>query len=361
MSRGAISIGRTFVHPAFDALIIGGGLSLLVAVWIAIDGTTAGLVMASSVPFFLLFVNNAHFAASTVRLYRKPDAFRELPFLTMAFPLVTLVVVTISIAFADQVGRHLQALMLTWSPYHYCAQAYGLAAMYCYRSGCALVEPERRMLRWSCMVPFGVAMLSGTQAGSGLGWFVPWYTIAESEFGLSLFRGASVTLGALAFAMPVALFLRIRARARRPTVSGEPAAERGMPLISLLIIASNAVWFVVFEYFDAFAWAALFHGLQYLGIVTIFHVRDRQRVETVRHGWAYHTGMFYAACVGLGYLLWQCWSGAYVLIGFGRIESVLMIATAINLHHFITDAYIWRLRKDPNRTVMMDTHTGRTA
>ncbi len=359
MAHRTISMGRTFVHPAFDALVIGGGLSLLAAAWIAVDGTSAGLIMAGSLPLFLLFVNNAHFAASTVRLYRKPDAFRDLPFLTMAFPLVTLVVLTAAIALADQVGRHFQALMLTWSPFHYCAQTYGLAAMYCYRSGCALAEPERRMLRFTCLVPFGVAVLSGTQAGSGLGWFVPWYVIAESETALALFEAASIALATLAFAMPVILFLRIRSRAQRPTASGEPTEARGMPLISLMIIASNAIWFVVFEYFDAFAWAAVFHGLQYLGIVTVYHVRDRQRVEGSRHGWAYHTVMFYGACVALGYLLWQCWPGVYVLLGFGMVESVLMVATAINLHHFIADGYIWRLRKDPNRSVMMEVQSGR--
>jgi hypothetical protein len=352
----ALQLGRTFVSPAFDALVIGGGLSLLVALWIAIDGTSAGAVMKGSIPWFLLFVNNAHFAASTVRLYRKPDSFRDLPFLTMGFPLVTLLVLTAAIALADDVGRHFQALMLTWSPYHYCAQTYGLAAMYCYRSGCNLADRERKLLRATCLVPFGVAALSGTRAGSGLGWIVPWYAIAESDVGLALFRSASIVLGVLAFAMPVILFLRVRARVGRATITGSPAGEeaaRGMPLISLMIIASNAVWFVVFQYFDAFAWAATFHGLQYLAIVSIFHVRDRQRVEAHRHGWIHHTVLFYAACVGLGYLLWQCWPFVYVMAGFGRVESLLMVATAINLHHFITDGYIWRLRADPNRRVVM--------
>ena len=104
MAHRTISMGRTFVHPAFDALVIGGGLSLLAAAWIAVDGTSAGLIMAGSLPLFLLFVNNAHFAASTVRLYRKPDAFRDLPFLTMAFPLVTLVVLTAAIALGRAAG-----------------------------------------------------------------------------------------------------------------------------------------------------------------------------------------------------------------------------------------------------------------
>jgi hypothetical protein len=38
-----------------------------------------------------------------------------------------------------------------------------------------------------------------------------------------------------------------------------------------------------------------------------------------------------------------------------------MVATAINLHHFITDGYIWRLRADPNRSVVMAADAARSA
>ena len=31
------------------------------------------------------------------------------------------------------------------------------------------------------------------------------------------------------------------------------------------------------------------------------------------------------------------------LVGFGLAESVLLVAVAINTHHFIVDAHIWRM------------------
>ena len=50
----------------------------------------------------------------------------------------------------------------------------------------------------------------------------------------------------------------------------------------------------------------------------------------------------------LGYGLFYCWPHAYVLAGFGLAESMLLVVAIINIHHFVVDAYIWRLRKDRN-------------
>ena len=67
----------------------------------------------------------------------------------------------------------------------------------------------------------------------------------------------------------------------------------------------------------------------------------------------YHVAWFYGASLILGYALFSCLPLAYVYAGFGKVESVLLVVAAINIHHFIVDAYIWRLRKDrSNRRVV---------
>ncbi len=63
---------------------------------------------------------------------------------------------------------------------------------------------------------------------------------------------------------------------------------------------------------------------------------------------------FYLASLLLGFGLFHGWPHVYVWAGRGLAESMLLTVATINLHHFIVDAYIWRLRKDPNRTVMME-------
>ena len=129
-----------------------------------------------------------------------------------------------------------------------------------------------------------------------------------------------------------------------------------MPLISLLVVVTNGMWFIVFTHYDGFVWATIFHGLQYLCIATIFHVKEQLARSENRRGLLYHTLWFYGVSLVLGYGLFNCRPHAYRLLGFGPAESVLLVIAAINIHHFVVDAYIWKLRPgDSNRQVIATT------
>ncbi len=43
---------------------------------------------------------------------------------------------------------------------------------------------------------------------------------------------------------------------------------------------------------------------------------------------------------------------AYTLVGFSVAESFLVIVAVINIHHFVVDAFIGRLRRDRNDAVV---------
>jgi hypothetical protein len=344
-----LQLGRPFIGSAFDLLLIGGGLTFPLCLWLWRDGASVAAFAGLSAPLLVLLCNQAHFAASTVRLYTKPGAFQSFPFLTMVFPLVTLAVLSVCILWAGRLGSHLWDLYVAWSPFHYAAQTFGLSSMYCYRSGCPLGEGERRALRLACLLPFFFAFLAAAPSGHGLGWLVPSSALASGWVRYAFATSLDV-LRVLIFLLPLGLYLWLAYRAR----SAPPGeTRRGMPLISLSLLVTNGIWWAVFNYIDAFLWATIFHGLQYLAIVSVFHVRERVAQPEDRHGWLFHTATFYAMCLGLGYLLFQCWPYAYVVLGYGRVESILLVAAVINLHHFIVDGFIWRIRRDArNRAVM---------
>jgi hypothetical protein len=330
-----VDAGRPFVGHAFDYLLIGGGLSLIVALAVALGGRPqlAAFIQAHGTVLILLS-NSAHFAASTVRLYTKRDTWRDLPFLTMGLPLVTLLVLTAAVAYPKPIGPHIWALYLTWSPYHYGAQAYGLALMYCYRSGGQWSDSEKRWLRVACLCPFLWVFVGGR--GLGLDWLAP-AGLLDTAVALSARKAIGSLLAAATFLLPILLLAWRRAAGRSP-----------LPLISALILWSNGVWLISLAMAQAFVWATIFHGIQYLAIVCVFHVREKLREGgNTRPGWQ-HAAAFYLACLGLGYLLFQVWPLTYTLLGFGYAESMLLVIAAINLHHFIVDAFIWRLRRDPN-------------
>lgn len=348
-----VTLGRTFVHPVFDLFVIGGLLTLPIALFATLAaGSTAAFIGLAS-PVIFLLCNQAHFAASTVRLYTKPHSFEELPFLTMGFPLVTFAVVAGFVALAGQIGHHFQALYLTWSPYHYAAQTFGLATMYSYRSGCHLDRREWWVLRAVCLLPFLQSLLAGAPLGHGLGWLVPYGTLAATETRFHIMQSTLTSLNWMSFGAPLALFAWIAYRSRASTFGTHGGERPGLPLLAVVLMLSNATWWVLLSYWDAVVWGAILHGLQYLGIMAIFHSEDQVRRPGNRHGRGYHVLVLLVACAALGYGLFQCWPRAYMLAGYGKVESMFMVIAAINVHHFIVDAYIWRIRKDPNyRTVV---------
>jgi hypothetical protein len=334
----ALSFGKPLVHPAVDLLLIGGGLSFAVFALVSLGVLPKG-VGGGGWMFVVFGANLAHFASSTVRLYTKRGAASELPFVTFALPLVTLGVLVLALLFAAQVGWHLVNLYLTWSAYHYAAQTYGIAMIYWYRSGSALQDGDRRLLRATCLAPFLYLFFKGPEAG--LEWLVP-LSLLEAP-AVAPVRGALVQGLALAAVLMPLVVLGLSWR-----------RGRALPFISLVALLANAVWWTTRDVVVGFGWIALFHGLQYLPIVTAFHVKERLREPGNTRSWLHHAAWFYAACLVVAYLLFSAWPYAFVAVGFGMAESVLLVLATINIHHFIVDAYIWRLRKDPNYRVVTE-------
>ena len=328
-------LGTMFVGPVFDYLLIGGVLSWVVG-GILFAG---GYNIPENDPFLwwvILVSNWAHFAASTVRLYTKPDPVKHWPILTLALPLITVVAVTAVLIVGEPAGRFLFALYLVWSPYHYSRQAYGLSMMYAYRSGCTLEEMGKRMILWVCLLPFFWTLL---HPDGGMALALPRSFHAALPMRVAVMQ----TLTVLSLAGPLALFLWLRSR-----------PGQSLPLISLVVIVSNAIWWTLFNYYSAFVWATVFHGLQYLAIVSIFHVKDQARRAPNAQGWFFHTVTFYVTCLILGWLLFFRWPQAYWLLGFPIVQSGLLVTAIINIHHFIVDAFIWKLRRDPSYRNMVD-------
>jgi hypothetical protein len=328
--------GRTFVHPLFDYMLIGGGLSLLVAAIVVVSPAGSRLLAPGPMLYIILLSNAAHFAASTVRLYSKPGAVEASPFLAKAVPWLAIVVMTLCVVFVGRVGGVLEAFYLTWSPYHYAAQAYGLAVIYSYRSGCNLGATDKRLLWWASMVPFFYMALHL------FGQRLPEPVFAALPGLAGQMGAAKKLLVLLGLAGPVLLFARIWRSASGP-----------MPLISLLTLLTNAIWFFVLDPLEAFLWATVFHGIQYLAIVLIFDVREQMARPGNAYGRWFHTFWFYGLSVALGCVLFLLLPKGYEAIGFDYQDSRLVSVAIINIHHFIVDAYIWRLsRGDANRKVV---------
>ena len=329
-------VGRTFMHPVIDYLLVGGGITL--PIFAAIYFFPA-LTPAVDGPFDIrsfLLINGAHFAASTVRLYTKKGAKEEFPFLSWGFPVICLISVAGGL-YWPLVGSNLTALYFTWSPYHYAAQTYGVAVMYAMRSGARLDQRDKMQMWWVCLLPFLYALL--TSKDGGLSWFISPATIAATP-GLSTVHTGLVwlvTVGVIA--LPFSLFWQLhRMRGRK------------VPLISLLLQMSNGIWWLTTDYLSAWWWTAAFHSIQYLIIVVMVHIQEqmaRTDANPRLHSPLFYGGTFYGLSTVVAGILFFLVPLAYVPLGFGAAQALVMMTVVINLHHFIVDGFIWRTKPMP--------------
>jgi hypothetical protein len=190
------------------------------------------------------------------------------------------------------------------------------------------------------MLPFFFASVDAPNVG--LGWVLPPTFFVDHPTLLAL-RGTCIdVLRVLTFVAPLLLMVRVYQR------SGS-----GLPLISVLLVFTNGVWWVAFPYLQAFGWATIFHGVQYMAIVIIFHLKDHPPPPGRRAGWLLPTLKFYGICVVVGYALFDIWPYFYVWAGFSFAESMLLCIAVINIHHFVVDRGIWRVRRDPNYRIVV--------
>jgi hypothetical protein len=334
------ALGRPLVHPAFDLLLVASGFSVA---WVAalVLRPELRLSLVPQGPLLLgllLACNFAHFGASTVRLYTRRDAFQRWPFLTMGLPLVSLALLGLFLWQAELLGPHATRLYFTWSPYHYAAQTFGISMMYAFRSGCSVTPGERKLWWATALSPFLLAFVGGSDLG--LQWLVPVTWLRETPWARAGMYWGIQALKLASIGLPLVLFARLWSR-------GRP-----MPLLSLLTLYSNAVWFVFLQGLEAFVLATIAHSVQYLGIILVFHVRDRMGEPGNRRGWLWHAGAFYGMSGLLGYALFGALPVGLTASGFGLVESALLSVAAINIHHFVVDAYIWRFSGgDRNRKI----------
>jgi hypothetical protein len=101
-----------------------------------------------------------------------------------------------------------------------------------------------------------------------------------------------------------------------------------VPLISLLVLVANGVWWFILDPLGAFTVATVFHGVQYLAIVSIFHVKEQMAQPENQRGVGYHVLWFYGASLLLGYALFNCLPWGFDFLGFGLLQSVALVVVA---------------------------------
>jgi hypothetical protein len=309
-------------------------------------------------PLLILVLSAPHYGATLLRVYERSRDRRAYALFSLWATLCVLL--WFAAGFVQPwVGSLLVTLFLTWSPWHYTGQNYGIAVMFLRRAGADLDPITKRWLYASFLLSFGLtAVVMHGQATA------PGYDVATAPAAAGAVRFLSLGIPATAtnFLVPALVLAwlaalgvsALRLRSRTDLRSLLPVAALALTqtlwfTVPLLLRHAQAAPFEALD-FDFrtyyFLWIALGHAAQYLW-VTSYYARvgsdgrglGRWYVKTLLAGEA----MFVVPIVLLGPL--------GVLSHDGGLA--LLVSAAVNVHHFILDGAIWKLRSSRVANVLI--------
>lgn len=342
---------RAWLFGPLPDLLFGCGLVYPLMVGIVAAVGFSREVVAGWVPLLILCTSIPHYGATLLRVYATAEARRRYSSYGLAFGLLVWGAFALSLATPD-VGRWFITLYLTWSPWHYTAQNFGLSLMFLQRGGVSVDASLRRLIKLSYVLSF-VVILAGIHGATFTNGSDPLYSgqagyeFASLEIPDALIRPL-LALSTLAYlGVTAAMLLRLRRVSTLKLLA---------PVLGL--VASQLVWFIVPVLVGrsfpglygqkgltalAFVWVAVAHAVQYLWISVYYARASGLAAATLGATLAY-----IGAAILVGAAIWvvPAWLLAPGVLGILAFDSGLglLVASAVNLHHFLLDGVIWKLR-----------------
>jgi tetratricopeptide (TPR) repeat protein len=334
-SEGTAAASPWIYGPWLDLVVGCGAWSapLLLISYFSI----ASSARAWSVAFYALalFFNYPHYMATIYRAYHREEDFHKYGIFTVH--ITALIVLTLVLAHSwVRILPWIFTIYLTWSPWHYSGQNYGLFMMFARRAGANPSEAVRRALYGAFIASYLILFL-GFHTGAS----------ADPLF-ISLGIPAIVSrweqiLLAVVFAALAWFGLSRLAR--------ETGWLKLLP--SLTLFSSQFLWFVLPATISLIkGWEipqsrystgvlAVMHSAQYLWI-TSYYARREAGGEGTRpwRAWAYFSVLIAG---GIALFVPGPWLASRVF-HHDFTSSFLIFTALVNIHHFLLDGAIWKLR-----------------
>lgn len=321
-------------------------VSVVLVVWFA------AAVMKVDGYFILAAVavssNGPHLISTWTRVWFDPREWRARPFQLIGVPLLVFAAVfsiTYSMGFTG--SRLLNSAILYWATWHFVAQNWGILRIYQRKSGEAETSVAMRLERPILYLFVLWCLLHRVYTG-------PRVLFGSEVFYLDLPRPlVDGLLGPIAFLF--AVYLRQRFKQRH-----QPWARAAWLRLAFLGCAAIG-FFVPFELIktddtSAFAAAACWHGIQYLGIVRHYHrttwrqgVDPRAKVVSWlgQPGWS-RAALYFAlllALAGVVYLAIYAVAALNPVKGWNVFTWTGVFWISLTLGHYWLDGVIWKLRR----------------
>jgi tetratricopeptide (TPR) repeat protein len=337
--------GSPWIYNQWLDLLVGCGAwsaPLLALSWLA-PSQTHGWVVA----FYALAVvfNYPHFMATIYRAYHTRADFERYKFFTLHVTLVmaaTIALLHASYALLPWVFT----LYICWSPWHYSGQNYGLLMMFARRSGAAVTTAERQWIRAAFIASYLMLLASFETGGStdplilSLGWperFTLWARVA---LGIAFLVCSGVGFDRL-----------IRRGGLRAMVAPITLAfTQFLWFVLPTLLELHSTYHVPQTRYSSGILAVL-HSAQYLWITSYYQQREARAAN--QSNWK--MAAYFATLIAGGIALFI--PGPWILsrlLHFDFTTSFLIFTAVVNIHHFILDGALWKLRDSRIASLLID-------
>lgn len=340
--------GKTWIYGPWIDLFIGCGAwsapLLLLTAYVSGSKTSHW-----SFGFYLLALlfNYPHFMATVYRAYHSYSEFSKYRIFT-----VHIAVLLVLAGFLAHVWFPILpwifTLYICWSPWHYTGQNYGLMMMFARRAGLSPTENERQALHLSFIASFILLMLSFQTGSSG------------DSLILSLGLPSKFTLPARA--MLAAFFLACSGWALL-SLARRNSWKALLPTATL--VSTQFLWFLLPAIIELASGKevpqtryssgilAVLHSAQYLWIAGYFQAREVRTAGQAR--WSYPKYFLTLIAGGIALFVPGPWIASRVFHA-DFASSFLTFTALVNLHHFILDGAIWKLRDSRIASLLLNEH-----
>jgi tetratricopeptide (TPR) repeat protein len=321
---------------AWSAPLLGGALLL-----------TQTHTHAWVVAFYLLALafNYPHFMATVYRAYHTRADFEKYKIFTLHITLL-LVLTGVLLRASYHLFPWVFTLYILWSPWHYTGQNFGLLMMFARRRGLDVTRPERRSIRAAFVASYLMLLASFETGGS------------TDPLILSLGLGAKYTLPArlvLGGAFALFIFLGFRRLVQRAGVRSLAAP--------LTLALTQFIWFVVPTLLELHAQyqipqtryssgiLAILHSAQYIWITSYYQQREARAAGQT--GWRMTGYLLTLVAGGIALFIPGPWIVSR-LLHYDFTTSFLIFTAVVNIHHFILDGALWKLRDSRISALLVD-------
>ncbi len=295
--------------------------------------------------FLALLSNYPHFMATVYRAYHTRDEFEKYRIYTVHVALLLVVAGVVTHLWFGLLPW-IFTLYICWSPWHYTGQNFGLLMMFARRASVSPAETERRALRLSFIASYLLLMLSFHTGASG------------DALILSLGLAAKFTLPARAV---LALFFLGASGWALVSLARRSNLRTILPVLTLTV--TQFLWFLLPAVIELVSGReipqtryssgllAVLHSTQYLWI-TSYYQKKEARAAGDSH-WSFFRYLVTLIAGGIALFIPGPWIVSRIFHA-DFAASFLTFTALVNIHHFILDGAIWKLRDSRIAALLLD-------